>query len=170
MSNYCPPTEDDGANNQTFDDNFDLDRSITESIKRLSDAEVGDVQKIAASQIGLLSNYYNNALNQSKQSFKLALIVACFGFIFFIAAIIMINYKQDNLSYIPIIGGALIELIAGTLFFLYNKSKEQLAEFFYRLDNTQRFLIANSICEGLNDENKQKARSILIEKISEIKK
>ncbi len=43
-----------------------------------------------------------------------------------------------------------------------------MAEFQERLDRTQRFLLANSICEALEGDAKQKARSELVEVIARV--
>jgi len=61
-----------------------------------------------------------------------------------------------------VISGALVELIAGINFYLYSRCVSQLADFHVRLDLTQRFLLANSICEGLDGDFKQQARSDLV--------
>ncbi len=44
----------------------------------------------------------------------------------------------------------------------------QMADFQQRLDRTQRYLLANSICEGLGNNLKQKSRSELIQVIAGI--
>jgi hypothetical protein len=57
--------------------------TIKDSVERLSKAEPGDVQEIAASQIQLLSSYYTLVLDQAQRSFRWALIAAGIGFVFF---------------------------------------------------------------------------------------
>jgi len=64
------------------------------------------------------------------------------------------------------VSGALIEVVSGIGFYLYNKSASQLAMFHTRLDSTQRFLLANSVCEGLEGDFKQQARSNLVRMIA----
>ncbi|MDQ3180070.1 MAG: hypothetical protein M3Q33_06075 [Acidobacteriota bacterium] len=65
-----------------------------------------------------------------------------------------------------IISGALIEVIAAINFYLYAKTSSQLATFHTRLGTTQRFLLANSMCESLEGEFKQKARYDLIKTVA----
>lgn len=65
-----------------------------------------------------------------------------------------------------LISGSLIEVISGINFYLYGKTSVQLADFQTRLDVTQRFLLAKSICESLEGDYKQKARSELIQTIA----
>jgi hypothetical protein len=58
-----------------------------------------------------------------------------------------------------------VEVISGVNFYLYGKTTTQMAEFQSRLDMTQRFLLANSICENLDGDFKQNTRSQLVLKI-----
>jgi hypothetical protein len=60
------------------------------------------------------------------------------------------------------ISGALVEFIAGINFYLYNKSTSQLSDFHTRLELTQKFLLGNSMCEGLTGDFKERARMNLI--------
>lgn len=139
--------------------------NITKSVEGLSKAKT--VQEIAASQIDLLSNYYNTVLAQSQRSFLFAWIAAGFGLLFFMGSVGFMLYKQDNiLSTISLLSGALIEVISGINFYLYNKSIAQMADFHTRLDSTQRFLIADGMCDGLEGTCKQDTRSGLIKTIA----
>lgn len=130
----------------------------TTFFERISKADPTNVQEIAASQIELLSTYHNLVLKQSSRSFSWALIAAGVGLAFFLAAIAFLLLEQpDNIAVISVISGALIEVISGINFYLYGRTSSQLADFQTRLDKTQRYLIANSICEGLEGDFKQHA-------------
>jgi len=59
---------------------------IKDTITRLSQVDSSDVQRIAASQIGLLTSYYTLVLDQAHRSFSWAIIAAGVGLIFFIAS------------------------------------------------------------------------------------
>jgi hypothetical protein len=141
-------------------------------IERLSKAEKSDVLKIAASQIELLSNYHQEVLSQAKKSFLWALIAAGAGFFFFLGTLAFImspkNEQKTEFAVIGTIGGVMIEVISALNFYLYGKAAIQMAEFQQRLDTTQRFLLANSICEALEGEIKHKARSELVRVIAGI--
>lgn len=106
-------------------------------------------------------------LDQAKKSFLWALIAAAIGLLFFIAAVSSIIFLNlQNAAIIGVISGALVEVISGINFYLYNQTSKQLSDFQSRLDTTQRFLLANSICEGLEGLSKQQARSDLIKAIA----
>ena len=55
-----------------------------------------------------------------------------------------------------------MQAIAGLNFWLYGKTAQQLDAFHLRTDQTQRFLLANSVCESLSDTQRDAARSNLI--------
>lgn len=137
------------------------------SLDRLSKADRADVQEIAASQIGLLTAYHTLVLDQARRSFGWALIAAGVGLAFFLAAVGFLVYQQlANAALVSLVSGAVVEVISGINFYLYGKTSAQLAEFQNRLDATQRFLLANSICESLKGETKQQARWELIRAIA----
>lgn len=122
----------------------------------------GDIENIAAAQIKLLTSYYSLVLNQAQRSFTWALIWAFAGIVSFISAgVFLLTNHLSDIAYLGAIGGALIEIISGINFYLYNKSSAQLAEFHSRLDSTQRILLANTICEKIEGELKQETRSQL---------
>ena len=139
-------------------------------VEKLSEAEISNVQKIAASQIELLSSYHQEVLNQAKKSFFWALVSACTGFFFFLVTILFVIYPQDakrtEFAVVGTIAGAMIEVISAINFYLYGQASAQMGDYQKRLDKTQRFLLANSICENLEGDYKQDARSELVRVIA----
>jgi hypothetical protein len=143
------------------------DSIIGNAVERLSKTDPANVQEVAASQVGLLTIYHNLVLDQARRSFKWALIAAGVGFGFFLAAVTFMLLKQpESLSTISLISGALVQVISAINFYLYSRTSAQLAEFQTRLDHTQRFLLANSVCEGLDDDHKQPSRAELVKVIA----
>lgn len=142
--------------------------SVQKSVSIISQAAPDDVPKIASEQIKVISDYYSEVLKQCKQSFNWARYVAIIGFIFFIGAVVfLLIFQLQKMATISLIAGALIEVSSGVGFYLYSKSMSQMADYFDILDATQRYLLANSICERIADsESKDKARSDLIKTIS----
>lgn len=133
----------------------------------VAQADPSNVQQVAASQLELINNYYSTILDQARQSFRWAIIAAGVGLLFFISAVgfLLVTQKSD-LSAISVISGALIEVIAGINFYLYGRTISQLDLFHGRLERTQRFLLANSVCEKLKGEAQQSARVELVRVIS----
>jgi hypothetical protein len=144
-----------------------VSHSVSDSVERLSKANPKDVQEIAASQIQLLNSYYHISLDQARRSFYSALAAAGIGLIFFLAAIGFLLFKQpsEGVASASIISGSLVEVISAINFYLYGKTSAQFAEFHTRLGHTQRYLLANSLCEGLEGDFKQQARVDLVKAI-----
>lgn len=137
------------------------------SLDNLSETNTGEIQKIAASQIGLLHGYYNTSLEQAKSSFRWALVAAGVGLAFLLASMATIGASESRLtSVLAAIGGTVAEFVAAVNFWLYGRTLKQLNHFHERLDQLQRFLLANSICESLDAHTRQKARYNLVATIA----
>jgi hypothetical protein len=139
------------------------DSPISKAVESLAIVKPGDVQEIAASQITILDAYYRTALTQAKRSFLSALILSGIGVCFFFSAVgILLVQQSRDLALITAIGGATLEVVAGLVFWLYGRTTTQLAHFHERLEQSQRFLLANSFCETLDNDTKQRSRADLI--------
>lgn len=137
------------------------------AIANVAQADPGNIQQVAASQLSIINSYYQSVLQQAQQSFRWALVAAGIGLLFFLAAIGFLVFQQStSISNISIISGALIEVISAINFYLYSRASVQLASFHNRLDTTQRFLLANSVCENLEGEIKHITRASLVEIIA----
>lgn len=139
-------------------------QAAEKALERLVDIKKDDVKGTAASQIELLSRFYDLALSQAQRSFRWALAAAVVGLVFFMVAILFsltLGAGSDT-AIVTLIGGAMIEFISAINFYLYNKTLSQLTLFQGRLETTQRFLLANSLTESLSDEYRDKVRAKLI--------
>lgn len=147
------------------DTTFSVKQQAT--IERLSNAAESDVKEIAVTQLELLSQYYELSLSQAGRSFRVALIASGVGLVFFLGIItyLLIGTVSTEVTTAGIFGGALSSFISGVNFFLYGKTLNQLNIFQSKLESTQRFLLANSLCENLENNLKQKTRARLIGKL-----
>lgn len=140
------------------------------SLKRLAEAKSGDVKEIAASQIELLARFYDLSLSQASRSFRWALIASIAGLVFFLAALVFMAWSQDpGLATISVISGAMVQVIGGINFWLYSRTISQLTLFQSRLEVTQRFLLANSLCESLEGDLMNKTRAKLIGRLAGVR-
>jgi hypothetical protein len=140
---------------------------IGDAIKRIGTVNPANVQQIAASQLELLAGYHQIALAQSRRSFFWALVGSGIGLTFFITAVAFALATGTALAAIvPLLSGAVVEVVAGIVFVLYGKTTTQLSSFHRRLEVLQRYLLANSLCEALDGEERNKARAALIQEIS----
>ncbi|MGY8681208.1 hypothetical protein Q2941_25925 [Bradyrhizobium sp. UFLA05-153] len=134
---------------------------VRETIQRIATADPANVQLIAALQMELLAEYHQIALAQSRRMFFWALVGSGVGLIFFVAA-----FVHAFPSEIAFFSGAIVEILAGIVFVLYGKATAQLSSFHSRLEDLDRYLLANSLCEALDGDERNKARAALIQEIT----
>jgi hypothetical protein len=140
---------------------------LQNSIKRLEKADPANVLQIAASQLELLAAYHLIAQAQSRRSFNWALVGSGIGLVFFVVAVgFAMGIGTAVTTVIPLLAGAIVEAVAGLVFYLYGRTTEQLSQFHSRLEVLQRYLLANSLCSALEGEERNKARAALIQEIS----
>ena len=116
---------------------------------------------IAAAQLELLAGYHQIALAQSRRIFFWALVVSGVGLILLLA-----SFVRALATEIALLSGAIVEIVAGIVFVLYGKTIPQLNTFQRRLDDLQRYILANSLCEALDGDERNKARAALIQEIT----
>src|SRR5215217_4702711 len=129
------------------------------ALLRLEKYATDDVHKAVVAQLNLLDTYYNTALGQAKQSFNSALISAAVGLAFFLVAVavllvqpfILPGQPLDTIALLSVLSGAIVEVVAGINFYLFNKTQKQVSNFHGTLLETQRFLLANSVCDSLDN-------------------
>jgi hypothetical protein len=134
---------------------------IRDSIQRIGQTDPANVQLVAASQLELLARYHQIELAQSRRIFFWALVGSGVGLIFFVAAAV-----SALPTAIAFFSGVIVEIVAGIVFVLYGKTTAQLSSFQGRLEVLQRYVLANSICEQLDGNDRNKARAALIREIS----
>jgi hypothetical protein len=147
------------------------DRSITpEPIigALVASLDPAKIQEVAASQLVIIDGYYKSVLRHAQQLFRWALIAAGVGLLFFLAAVSPLVFRQPaNVSIISLICGGVVEGIAALNFLLYGRTLGELEKFHARLDRTQQYLLANSICEKLDEKLRQTAKAELVRAIME---
>ena len=152
----------------SVNDSFSIQILENKAFENISIAQPDDIQLIAAAQLAILDSYHREVLGQAKGSFRAALSAAIIGSLFFVwGAGISLSSDTNSRALIPLISGSIVEVIAGVNFYLYGQATQQLSAFHRRLDRTQRFLLANSICEAIEGESQQVARSSLVKTVSE---
>ena len=137
--------------------------SETPSQQLVAGLDPAKIQEVAASQVVISERYYNNVLQHARRLFRWALIAAGTGLIFFLAAVaLLVGHQPVNGALISLTSGAVLEALAVLNFSLYGRAFNQLRELHERLDRTQQYLLANSICESLKGDVKQATQIELI--------
>lgn len=140
---------------------------IENLVKSVASTKPDDVQAVAANQIGLLLGYHQIVQAQSRRSFDWALRGAGAGLAFFIVAVGFTIWTGKAVeAVIPVVAGAVVEVIAAVVFYLYGKTTLLLGEFHGRLERLQLYLLANSICQSLQGEQRDKSCVDLIREIA----
>lgn len=122
-----------------------------------------DVSNSKTDIIGLMlknndetTEYFSISKSQAKSSFLVAIITCIFGVSFLITAIaITLITKQLDLALIPAIGGAITELISGTVLWVHNKSAVQLNHYYDALHENERFLSTVTLVDKLSSESQE---------------
>jgi hypothetical protein len=121
------------------------------------------IQEVAASQLFILDGYYQSVLRHTQQLFRWALIGAGFGLLFFLVAVSLQFFRQPvSASIISLVCGGVMEGMAALNFLLYRRTFRELEKFHTRLDRTQQYLLANSICEKLDQQFRSAAQAQLV--------
>lgn len=138
-------------------------RPETNTQKLVANLDPAKIQEVAASQVVISDMHYKNVLQHAQRLFRWALIAAGAGLIFFLVAVALLLFRESlNAALISLVSGGVMEVIAVLNFYLYGRVFKQLKEFHERLDRTQQYLLANSICENLKGDVKQATQIELI--------
>lgn len=124
-----------------------------EGDKNLSDKDALELIKVNLANI---NEYYIWSQKQAKSAFNAAIATCSVGFLLVVAAVLIPVVKQDfnsTISFISFLGGAITEVIGGTIFFVYRKSLTQLNYYHKALHEDQRFLSSVNLIKKFHDEN-----------------
>lgn len=124
-----------------------------EGDKDLPDRDALELIKVNLANI---NEYYIWSQKQAKSAFNAAIATCSVGFLLVVAAVLIPIVKQDfnsTISFISFLGGAITELIGGTIFFVYRKSLAQLNYYHKALHEDQRFLSSVNLIKKFHDEN-----------------
>lgn len=121
-----------------------------------NDVETTDIIELMLLNMKEIKEYYILSKNMAKRSFILAVIMCILGFIVIsssIVAIFVVDISFMELL-VPVIGGSIVEVIAGTSLNVYKKSLEQLNQYYESLHNNERFLSLVNLVDKLTDDKK----------------
>ncbi len=120
------------------------------------DISTSDIMELMLLNMKEIKEYYVLSKTMAKRSFFLAVVMCIFGFVIIAASIIAIFVMDISFaqSMIPVIGGAIVEIIAGTSLVVYRKSLEQLNQYYESLHNNERFLSLVNLVDKLTDDKK----------------
>ncbi len=136
-------------------------RPETHTQKLVAGLDPAKIQEVAATQVVISEMYYKTVLQHAQRLFRWALIAAGAGLFFFLVAVALVQ-QSVNGALISLVSGGVLEALAVLNFCLYGRVFNQLRGFHERLDRTQQYLLANSICENLKGDVKQATQIELV--------
>ena len=131
--------------------------SITNEKKNASavkDHNENDALKLMLVNMEEIKAYYTLSKTQAKDSFRLSGWMCILGFVLLVAAVVLpfLTREKYEVSIITAIGGAIVEIIAGTSLFVYKNSLTQLNHYYESLHDNERFLSYVNLVRKLSPE------------------
>ncbi len=158
---------------RSFRPERELTTNSTPAIEEIAQADPSGLAAIAGPHLKLVDGYYNNVLQQSRRSFTWAIVGFVGVFVLIAVAILFLIFRlsgeTSNLAaIITALGGVPSGLLAGYLLNLHKSASAQAAASQVYLDRIQRFFIANSASENLQEVSKDSTREALIKKLGDL--
>lgn len=130
--------------------------TVTEQGKAriVKDNDENDALNLMLVNMEEIKAYYTLSKTQAKDSFRLSVWMCILGFILLVAAVILpfLTSGKYEVSIITAIGGAIVEIIAGTSLFIYKNSLSQLNHYYESLHDNERFLSTVNLVRKLSPE------------------
>jgi hypothetical protein len=157
-----------GSDSTTVDD---LVQRLRSGDRSQASAVPDDVQYEVLSDI--LRRYHSQSLEQSKVSFLASLVFASLGFLIIASAIFTIQRDralgQQSAAVIPILAGAIIDLVASLFFVQSRRAQLQSQQFFDRLRHDRKLEKSLELAANISDpEVQSKLQALLALHLAEV--
>ena len=121
-----------------------------------TDKDTEDILQLMSLNMKEIKEYYVLSKTMAKRSFLLSVIMCIFGFGIISMSIIAVFIIDISIiqSIVPVIGGAIVEVIAGTSMVVYKKSLEQLNRYYESLHNNEMYLSLVNLVDKLSNDRK----------------
>lgn len=146
----------------THDDEEDIDlykESLKNSLGIYTAKENNDILGLMINNLGEIKQFYILTKSQAENAYKLAKNSSIVGIVLIaIAILIALIFNNNQIAVATTIGGVIVEVLAGTSLFVYQKTLKQLNYYYSSLHNNERFLSIINIVGKTNikDELYQK--------------
>lgn len=128
-----------------------------------------DVFLQATKDVPELHEYFVINKYQARTAFYAALLVSFGGFLLFAVGITLYFFNKFGAAEFSTLAGAIVEIIAGLFFWLYNNATKQMYIFYRTLLDTEKLLIAIQLVEKIKlEDQKDESYKSIINKILEI--
>ncbi len=129
--------------------------SISGNEREESEA-AADVLELMTINMKEIKEYYVLSKNMARSSFRLSVSMCLLGFTLIASSIISVFILDSALgsALVPAIGGAIVEVVAGTTLIVYKQSLDQLNKYYEALHENERFLSVVNITDKISLEKK----------------
>ena len=110
-----------------------------------------NIFKMMAYNLIELKEFYTLSKQQARWSFYMALIMSFLGFVLFAIEIVASHFGGKDVNFYSALAGAIVEVIAGLFFFVYNRSMKRINIFFGSLLDTQRYLSSVQLVDKIQN-------------------
>jgi hypothetical protein len=115
-----------------------------------------------------LDDIYAQTEKEQKNAFNCALVVSFLGFGLLAAGIILAYVRSaEDFAVYSTVGGAIVELISGLFFWIYNKCTKQFDKLYANLIETQKILTSVQLISRVGEEKKDGAYLGIVDHIME---
>ena len=123
----------------------ELEQKWTEELKNTlgiyTSGENSDIIGLMADNLNEIRQFYKLTKEQAINSYKLAKNSSIAGiFLIIIAILVAIIFDNNQIAVATTAGGIIVEVLAGTSLFVYQKTLKQLNYYYSSLHNNERFL------------------------------
>jgi hypothetical protein len=123
-----------------------------------------DILTLITRNLTLLREAYIISKQQVRNVFSAALFTCCLGFIVFATGVIAFSSQRSSIILIcSTISGAIIEMIAGLIFWTYSKSLEQLNTFHKTFYENQKLLSSIHLVNSVSETNKDALYAYIVQ-------
>ena len=143
-------------------DRDDIDsykESLKNSLGIYATKENNDILGLMIDNLGEIRQFYKLTKNQAENAYILAKNSSIAGIVLIVVAILIaLIFDNNQIAIATTLGGVIVEVVAGTSLFVYQKTLKQLNYYYASLHNNERFLSIINIVGKTNikDELYQK--------------
>ena len=142
-------------------------KELLNNCDEISNAQPGDTHGIASVLQKMIIFYYEDVREQAMLSFWSALAAGAVGMLILLYAIkYTMSGNMTDKTIISLVASITAQFVSGVSFYLYFKAARQFASFHICLERTNRYLLANTIVDGLTDPARGDAKRALAELIA----
>lgn len=129
------------TNNTEKDDTDSYKENLKKSLGVYTTKENNDILALMINNLSEIKQFYKLTKAQAENAYILAKNSSIAGIVLIVVAILIALFFNNNqIAMATTIGGVIIEVLAGTSLFVYQKTLKQLNYYYASLHNNERFL------------------------------